>query len=171
MRTSRNILLRGNLPTHSYQRYLYKYPQAEFPYNELVAVNRARSTHEMEYELIDTGVFDDDRYFDVEVEHAKAGPEDILCRVTVHNRSAQDAALHVLPTLWFRNIWSWENGEPNPGSLASRRHIRSSGPSTIRLASSTSTPSLKRPCCSVRTKRIWRGYSAPSPGRPSPRMA
>jgi hypothetical protein len=103
-----------NLPTHSYQRYLYKYPQAEFPYNELVAVNRARSTHEMEYELIDTGVFDDDRYFDVEVEHAKTGPEDILCRVTVHNRSSQDAALHVLPTLWFRNVWSWENGEPKP---------------------------------------------------------
>ena len=77
-------------------------------------MNRARSTHEMEYELIDTGVFADDRYFDVEVEHAKAGPEDILCRVTVHNRSAQDAALHVLPTLWFRNIWSWENGEPKP---------------------------------------------------------
>ena len=103
-----------NLPTHSYQRYLYKYPQAEFPYNDLVAVNRARSTHEMEYELIDTGVFDDGRYFDVEVEHAKAGPEDILCRVTVHNRSSQDAALHVLPTLWFRNVWSWENGEPKP---------------------------------------------------------
>jgi hypothetical protein len=101
-----------NQPTHSYQRYLYKYPQAEFPYNELVAVNRARSTHEMEYELIDTGVFDDDRYFDVEVEHAKAGLEDILCRVTVHNRSSQDAALRVLPTLWFRNVWSWENGEP-----------------------------------------------------------
>ncbi len=101
-----------NLPTHSYQRYLYKYPQAEFPYNELVAVNRARSTHEMEYELIDTGVFADDRYFDVEVEHAKTGPEDILCRVTVHNRSSQDAALHVLPTLWFRNVWSWGDGEP-----------------------------------------------------------
>ena len=80
-----------NLPTHSYQRYLYKYPQAEFPYNDLVAVNRARSRHELEYELIDTGVFDDGRYFDVEVEHAKAGPEDIVCRVTVHNRSSQDA--------------------------------------------------------------------------------
>jgi hypothetical protein len=103
-----------NLPTHSYQRYLYKYPQAEFPYNELVAVNRARSRYEMEYELVDTGAFDEDRYFDVEVEHAKAGPEDILCRVTVYNRSAQDAALHVLPTLWFRNTWSWRDGEPKP---------------------------------------------------------
>ena len=71
-----------NLPTHSYQRYLYKYLQAEFPYNEVVAVNRARSRHEFEYELIDTGVFDDSRYFDVEVEHAKACPKDILCRIT-----------------------------------------------------------------------------------------
>jgi Mannosylglycerate hydrolase MGH1-like glycoside hydrolase domain len=103
-----------NLPTHSYQRYLYKYPQAEFPYAELVAVNRARSRHELEYELVDTGVFDDGRYFDVEVEHAKAGPEDILCRITVHNRSADVARLHVLPTLWFRNTWSWGIGEPKP---------------------------------------------------------
>jgi len=103
-----------NLPTHSYQRYLYKYPQAEFPYADLVAVNRARSRHELEYELVDTGVFDDGRYFDVEVEYAKAAPEDIVCRVTVHNRSDQDAALHVLPTLWFRNTWSWDTGGPRP---------------------------------------------------------
>jgi Mannosylglycerate hydrolase MGH1-like glycoside hydrolase domain len=96
-----------NLPTHSYQRWLYKYPQAEFPYNELVTVNQARSRQELEYELIDTGVFDGGHYFDVEVEHAKAGPEDIICRITVHNRSDRDAALHVLPTLWFRNTWSW----------------------------------------------------------------
>src|SRR5262249_35853430 len=103
-----------NLPTHSYQRYLYKYPQAEFPYNDLVAVNRSRSRHEFEYELIDTGVFDEDRYFDVEVEHVKAAPDDILCRITGNNRSWQDAALQVLPTLWFRNTWSWEDGEPRP---------------------------------------------------------
>ena len=103
-----------NLPTHSYQRYLYKYPQAEFPYHDLGAVNGARSRHELEYELLDTGVFDEDRYFDVEVEHAKNGPEDILCRITVHNRSDQDAALHVLPTLWFRNTWSWGAGGPKP---------------------------------------------------------
>jgi len=103
-----------NLPTHSYQRYLYKYPQAEFPYNDLVAVNRERSRQEFEYELIDTGVFDAGNYFDVEVEHAKASPEDIFCRITVRNRSANDAVLHVLPTLWFRNTWSWGNGEPKP---------------------------------------------------------
>src|SRR3984885_6894893 len=103
-----------NLPTHSYQRWLYKYPQAEFPYNDLVAVNRARSRDEFEYELIDTGIFDEDRYFDVEVEHAKAGPEDIVCRITVHNRSARAATLHVLPTLWFRNTWSWGGDDTKP---------------------------------------------------------
>jgi hypothetical protein len=103
-----------NLPTHSYQRYLYKYPHGEYPYNELVAVNRQRSRYEFEYELIDTGVFGEQNYFDVEVEHAKAAPEDIFCRVTVHNRSKNDAALHVLPTLWFRNTWSWSEGEPKP---------------------------------------------------------
>jgi hypothetical protein len=103
-----------NLPTHSYQRWLYKYPQAEFPYNDLVAVNRARSRHELEYELVDTGIFDEGRYFDVEVEYAKAAPEDIVCRVTVHNRSSQDARVHVLPTLWFRNTWSWGGDRPKP---------------------------------------------------------
>src|SRR3984885_778787 len=103
-----------NLPTHSYQRWLYKYPQAEFPYNDLVAVNRARSRHELEYELIDTGIFDEGRYFDVEVEYAKGAPEDIMCRVTVHNRSSRDARVHVLPTLWFRNTWSWGGDRPRP---------------------------------------------------------
>jgi hypothetical protein len=103
-----------NLPTHSYQRWLYKYPQAEFPYADLVAVNGTRSRDDFEYELLDTGVFDAGDYFDVEVEYAKASPEDILCRVTVHNRSARAAPLHVLPTLWFRNTWSWGDDEPKP---------------------------------------------------------
>jgi hypothetical protein len=102
-----------NVPTHSYQRYLYKYPQGKFPYNDLVATNRNRSRYEFEYELLDTGVFDEGDYFDVEVEHAKAAPEDIVCRVTVRNRSSRDAVLHVLPTLWFRNTWSWGNGGPD----------------------------------------------------------
>jgi len=103
-----------NLPTHSYQRYLYKYPQKEFPYNDLVAVNRGRSRYEFEYELMDTGIFDGQEYFDVEVEHAKAEPEDIVCRITVRNRSAHGASIHVLPMLWFRNTWSWTAGEPKP---------------------------------------------------------
>ena len=103
-----------NLPTHSYQRWLYKYPHAEYPYADLVARNQARSAQEWEYELLDTGIFDDNRYFDIEVEYAKAAPEDTLCRVTVHNRGPETAALHVLPTLWFRNTWSWSNGLPKP---------------------------------------------------------
>jgi hypothetical protein len=96
-----------NLPTHAYQRLLYKYPQAEFPYLDLVRTNADRNRFEMEYELVDTGVFDDNRYFDVEVEYAKAAADDLLCRITVHNRGPDDAPVHVLPTLWFRNTWSW----------------------------------------------------------------
>jgi hypothetical protein len=92
-------------PTHSYMRMVYKYPQLEFPYNDLVQTNRSRGRDAFEYELLDTGVFAGDRYFDVEIEHAKAGPEDVLCRVTVHNRGPEAATLHLLPTLWFRNTW------------------------------------------------------------------
>ena len=101
-------------PTHSYMKYLYKYPQAAFPYEDLVGKNRGRSREALEYELLDTGVFDQDRYFDVFVEYAKAGPEDILIKITVHNRGPEPAHLHVLPTLWFRNTWSWQNGGSRP---------------------------------------------------------
>jgi hypothetical protein len=95
-------------PTHSYMKYLYKYPQAAFPYADLVETNRRRTRDEMEYELLDTGVFEEDRYFDVFVEYAKAGPEDILVRITAANRGPDAAELHLLPTLWFRNDWaSW----------------------------------------------------------------
>ena len=95
-------------PTHSYMKCLYKYPQAAFPYEDLVRTNARRTRDEMEYELLDTGVFDEDRYFDVFVEYAKAGPEDILIRVTAENRGPEAADLHLLPTLWFRNDWaSW----------------------------------------------------------------
>jgi hypothetical protein len=111
-------------PTHSYMKYLYKYPQQEFPYGKLVDTNRRRSRDEMEYELLDTGAFDDDRYFDVFVEYAKAGPEDILVRITAHNRGPDAARLHLLPTLWFRNTWSW--GYDNPKPL-----LRESEPKTI----------------------------------------
>jgi hypothetical protein len=95
-------------PTHSYMKYLYKYPQAAYPYADLVDTNRRRSRDEFEYELLDTGVFNDDRYFDVFVEYAKAGPDDILVRITAANRGPEAAELHLLPTLWFRNDWaSW----------------------------------------------------------------
>jgi hypothetical protein len=94
-------------PTHSYMKYLYKYPQAEYPYTKLIAESRRRSSWEPEYELLDTGVFDDDRYFDIFVEHAKAGPEDLCARIEAFNRGPDDAPLHVLPHLWFRNTWAW----------------------------------------------------------------
>ena len=99
-------------PTHSYMKYLYKYPQREFPYRDLVETNRGRTKEELEYELLDTGAFDDDRYFDVFLEYAKEGPEDILIKVSVHNRGKEAARLQLLPTLWFRNTWSWgDEGE------------------------------------------------------------
>jgi Mannosylglycerate hydrolase MGH1-like glycoside hydrolase domain len=101
-------------PTHSYLKCQYKYPQREFPYNDLAATNRSRGKLEMEYELLDTGVFDEDRYFDVVVEYAKASPTDILMLVTAYNRGPDPATLHVLPTLWFRNTWSWGDGSPRP---------------------------------------------------------
>ena len=111
-------------PTHSYMKYLYKYPQAAFPYADLVETNKRRSRHEMEYELLDTGVFEGDRYFDVFVEYAKASPEDILVRITLENRGPEAATLHVLPTVWFRNTWSW-------GGDSARPALRQAGPGVI----------------------------------------
>ena len=101
-------------PTHSYMKYLYKYPQAAFPYDDLVATNRDRGRGKPEYELLDTGVFDEDRYFDVFVEYAKASPEDLLIQITVHNRGPEAATLQLLPTLWFRNDWSWGEDVARP---------------------------------------------------------
>jgi hypothetical protein len=101
-------------PTHSYMKFLYKYPQRAYPYADIVDTNHGRTRHDFEYELIDTGIFNDDRYFDVFVEYAKAGPEDILIRITVHNRGAEAARLRVLPTLWFRNTWSWGTDARKP---------------------------------------------------------
>ena len=94
-------------PTHSYMKLLYKYPQAAYPYDEIVQTNQRRSRSDFEYELLDTGVFDADRYFDVVIEYAKGSPEDVLIQITVNNRGPEAATLHVLPTLWFRNTWSW----------------------------------------------------------------
>lgn len=99
-------------PTHSYLKMLYKYPHAAFPYEQLVEVNRKRSRQELEYELIDTGVFEANRYFDIFIEYAKAGPQDILMRVSVINRGPDPAPLHVIPQIWFRNTWSWSLDAP-----------------------------------------------------------
>ena len=111
-------------PTHSYMKFLYKYPQAAYPYGDLVTTNRHRGRNALEYELLDTGVFNDDRYFDVFVEYAKAAPEDILLRITICNRGPEPATLHVLPTVWFRNTWAWGGYQPRP----SLRQMDPSGP-------------------------------------------
>ncbi len=115
-------------PTHSYLRSLYKYPQAEFPYAWLVEENRRRGKNDPEFELIDTGVFDDQRYFDVFAEYAKNGPDDIAIRIRIHNRGPEAARIHVLPTLWFRNTWSWgRTGEGYPA----RPSLRAQGETTL----------------------------------------
>ena len=114
-------------PTHSYMKFLYKYPQAAFPYTRLIEENRRRSRTDPEFELLDTGLFDDDRYFDIVVEYAKASPEDLLLRITAINRGPEPSELTVLPTIWFRNTWSWgidvrrprmRQGESSPGVSA-----------------------------------------------------
>src|SRR2546421_1488230 len=104
-------------PTHSYMKYLYKYPQAAFPYRQLVEENRQRNRHGLEYELLDTGVFDGNRYFDILVEYAKATIDDILIRITARNRGPEAAELHLLPTLWFRNDWASWIAEPNRAAV------------------------------------------------------
>jgi len=101
-------------PTHSYMKYLYKYPQSEFPYARLVEENRRRGKRDLEFELINTGIFDENRYFDIFVEYAKASPDDILIRIEAINRGPEAAELHLLPTIWFRNTWSWNPGSERP---------------------------------------------------------
>src|SRR5467141_2945132 len=113
-------------PTHSYMKYLYKYPQNAYPYADLIETNRRRGRNDWEYELLDTGVFNDDRYFDVFVEYAKATPNDILIQITIENRGPEAANLRLLPTIWFRNIWSWKAGEPRP-----EMHIAKAGPNPM----------------------------------------
>jgi hypothetical protein len=125
-------------PTHSYMKYLYKYPQAAFPYGDLVATNKKRSRNDMEYELLDTGVFNGDRYFDVFVEYAKGGPEDILVKITAFNRGPEAAELHLLPTLWFRNDWSAWIAESN-------RSPKKPNLSQIKAAAGTSAVAADHP--------------------------
>jgi hypothetical protein len=139
-------------PTHSYMKYLYKYPHAAYPYRDLVRKNREATRNQLEYELINTGVFDDDRYFDVFVEYAKESPEEILISITAINRGKDSAELHVLPTLWFRNTWSWSEPTPKPAIKPSRLPTRFSdkGIYTARAAQNFYSP---------RTKRILSGFS------------
>ena len=154
-------------PTHSYMKYLYKYPQAAYPYDDLVATNRDRGRGKPEYELLDTGVFDQDRYFDVFVEYAKASPEDLLIQITVHNRGPEPATLQLLPTLWFRNDWSWggDVARPDPAPAGPGRGRRDRRGSRIGIsASASSSRKARRRCCSRRTRPTRSGWSA----RPTP---
>ena len=116
-------------PTHSYMKFLYKDPQAAYPYDNLLVTNRHRGRQEMEYELIDTGIFDGDRYFDLFVEYAKASPDDVLVKITAENRGPEVATLHLLPTLWFRNTWA--AGVPPAGKPALRAIAAPAGESRI----------------------------------------
>ncbi|MGA8380243.1 MAG: glucosidase, partial [Stellaceae bacterium] len=120
-----------NTPTHSYMKFLYKYPQQKYPYRDLIDTNRRRGRDEPEYELIDTGVFDGDRYFDLQVEYAKAAPHDILIEISIANRGPEAATIHVLPTLWFRNTWAWW---PGPAKPMLRQTAASNGVPTIAAA-------------------------------------
>src|SRR5207253_271157 len=111
-------------PTHSYMKYLYKYPQAEFPYRRLIEANRTRNGTGPEHELLDTGLFDEDRYFDVFVEYAKASPDDVCIRIEAFNRGPDPAPIHILPHLWFRNTWSWGDPRgPEPTIRAQHGHL------------------------------------------------
>ena len=101
-------------PTHSYMKYLYKYPQNAYPYAQLVDENRVRGRGVGEYELLDTGIFDDNRYFDVFIEYAKNTENDILIKISAANRGPEKATIHLLPTVWFRNTWIWKKGVPKP---------------------------------------------------------
>ena len=159
-------------PTHSYMKYLYKYPQEGYPYADLVETSRRRGRHEFEYELLDTGVFDQDRYWDVFVEYAKASPEDILILISVHNRGPDAAALHVLPTLWFRNQWSWHGGPDRPAlkQIAGPRRASCRRP-TGRSASATSTAKATSPSSSPRTRRTPSASSASLTGARTSRTA
>ena len=132
-------------PTHSYMKYLYKYPQAAYPYAQLIEESRRRRAVEPEYELLDTGVFDAQRYFDVFVEYAKASPEDICMRIEVCNRGPEDAPIHLLPHLWFRNTWSW-----GPDTAAAAAYWpRATRPWYVTLLADDAPPSRCRPAASI----------------------
>ena len=156
------------LPSHAWNRWRYHYPQGEFPYNDLVATSAARNRFQPEYKLLDTGAFDGDRYWIVEVCYAKADPGDILMNVRVTNAGPDAETLHVLPTAWFRNTWSWDVGAPRPG-------LEAAGPAAVRVGHpflgelellAADGPAVRPPpCCSARTRPTWRGCTRRRPAR------
>ena len=151
-------------PTHSYMKYLYKYPQGEYPYKELIKTNRKRSREEFEYELLDTGIFDADRYFDVFVEYAKGDPEDILIKISVHNRGPEPTELHLLPTVWFRNTWSWEKDAVKPSLRQGKSGsvLASHGTMGERTLQCEGNPDLLFTENESNVNRLW-GQPNPSP--------
>ena len=155
-------------PTHSYMKFLYKYPQLEYPYQHLKEENQRRGKHDWEYELLDTGIFQHNRYFDVEIEYAKATHEDILIQITAHNRGPDVAELHLLPTIWFRNTWSWSPGASRPSLEAGENgaEFRLLRLATNLWADAFSTCPAMRRCFSPRMRPTTRAYSAaPTPAR------
>jgi hypothetical protein len=152
-------------PTHSYMKYLYKYPHAAFPYSQLVDENRQRNRHASEYELMDTGVFNEDRYFDIVVEYAKVTTDDILIRITATNRGPDPADLHLLPTLWFRNTWSWDHNGTRPslrvGAPGRDYRVIEAEHATLgrRWLSCAETPAL---LFTENNSNRWRLYGAPN---------
>ena len=161
-----------NLPTHSYQRWLYKYPQRAFPYADLIATNRSRSRLEMEYELLDTGIFDDDRYFDIEVTYAKAEAEDVVCRITVHNRGPGGGAdPRPADAVVPQHVDVPAAHRAADAAHASTDRARSCGPTTPRSARGTSTPPTTPSCCSATTSPTPPACGAPPTRRRTPRTA
>jgi hypothetical protein len=151
-------------PTHSYMQMLYKYPQCAFPYQNLIDVNAARGLQDREYKLIDTGVFNDDRYFDVFVEYAKASPDDILMRVTVHNRGADPAPVHILPQIFARNDWSWQRDRSKPLLQGDGHRLIATHPRLDRTYTVDVDVDAPWLFCENETNsnRLW-GMSAPGP--------
>ena len=162
------------LPSHAWNRWRYHYPQAAFPYQDLIAENGRRSRFDPEYELLDTGAFDQDRYWITEVCYAKADPDDLLMAITVTNAGPAADTLHLLPTAWFRNTWSWDQVLPSrssrrPGKRRPGSSTPSSAPSNcLRAAHRTAPPPS---CCSVRTRPTAAACSACPRTRPTPRTA
>ena len=148
-------------PTHSYLKYLYKYPQAPFPYNLLVDENARRGKQDLEFELVDTGVFDQDRYFDVTVEYGKAVTDDILMRITATNRGPDAAPLHILPQIWFRNTWSWQSDGPRPALWAENDGITAEQAALGRMHLAIDTPATLLFCDNeTNTRRLYNDADA-----------
>ncbi len=153
-------------PTHSYMRWLYKYPHAAFPYDRLVAESRARGRDQPEFELVDTGIFEDNRYFDIELTYAKNTPDDICIRIQCTNRAAEPAPLHILPTVWFRNTWSWGRDDRHPGLWAVDDHTIAADHATLGRVwlSAGATPELLFCDNDTNGARLWGvGNTTPYP--------